>query len=80
MEAARLPFGFARRHGVLVAGEQDGVARLLVKPGVAAVALAEAASAQSAAERIIGRYNDQTGRLGTAFVCAVADGARTVPA
>ena len=42
MDAARLPFGFARRHGVLVAGEQDGVARLLVKPGVAPVALAEA--------------------------------------
>ena len=42
MEAARLPFGFARRHGVLVASETEGVARVLVKPGVAPVALAEA--------------------------------------
>ncbi|QGX39570.1 type II secretion system ATPase GspE [Permianibacter aggregans] len=42
MSLARLPFGFARRHGVVIAGEQDGVAQVLVKPGVAPVALAEA--------------------------------------
>lgn len=41
MSVARLPFGFAKRHGVVIAGEMDGIAQVLIKPDVSAVALSE---------------------------------------
>ncbi|MEO5573364.1 MAG: ATPase, T2SS/T4P/T4SS family, partial [Gammaproteobacteria bacterium] len=40
-EAQRLPFTYAKRHGVLTAGIEDGRVIVLCKPGTTAVALAE---------------------------------------
>ena len=63
--------------------EEDGVlgARLTGAGfGGCAIALVEAPSAASAAERIAARYRDRTGRPGSAFACAIADGVHVVPA
>ncbi len=41
-ETPRLPYGFARRHGLLVAGERDGVLQLWLRATPVPAALAEA--------------------------------------
>lgn len=88
-----VPLGEARRlrgehrgarRAVDLALAEDGVlgARLTGAGfGDCAVALADVGVgvAEGAAERIVGRYRDPTGRPGSAFVCAVADGVRIVP-
>lgn len=46
--------------------------------GGAAVAIVDAPHADRAADRIVARYRERSGRQGRAFVCDLADGVRTV--